>query len=44
MIEDRDTYMAKTIDQIHEGNYELVKKGEKTILRRLHKRLMDQLK
>ena len=30
VIEDRDTYMAKTIDQIHEGNYELVKKGEKT--------------
>ena len=43
VIEDRDAYMAKTIDQIHEGNYELVKKGEKTILRRLHKRLMDQL-
>ena len=43
VIEDRDTYMAKSIDQIHEGNYELVKKGETTILRGLHKRLMDQL-
>ena len=42
VIEDRDTYMAKMIDQIHEGNCELVKKGEKTILRRLHKRLMNR--
>ena len=43
VVEDRETYMAKTIDQIHEGNYDLVKKGEKTILRKLHRKLMNQL-
>ena len=37
VVEDRETYMAKTIDQIHEGNYDLVNKGEKTILRKLHR-------
>ena len=30
-------------DQIHEGNYEITKKNEKTILRRLHRRIVDQL-
>ena len=29
VIEDRETYMAKTIDQIHKGNYELVRKGRR---------------
>ena len=43
VVEDRDTYMAKTIHQIHEGNYELLKKREKTILRRLLKSLMISL-
>jgi len=43
VVEDRETYLAKTVDQIHEGNYEITKKGEKTILRKLHKKLMDQL-
>ena len=31
------------IVQIHEGNSEFLKKGEKKNLRRLHKRLLDQL-
>ena len=43
MIEDRETYLSKMQDQIHEGNYEISKKGEKTILRRLHRRIVDQL-
>ena len=43
VVEDRETYMAKTVDQIHEGNYELVNKGEKTILRKSHRNLMNQL-
>ena len=43
VVEDRETYLMKTQDQISEGDYELTKKKEKTILRRLHKRLMDQL-
>ena len=43
MVEDRETYLAKTVDQIHEGNYEITKKGEKIILRKLHRKLMDQL-
>ena len=36
VVEDRETYLAKTQDQIHEGNYELSNKNEKTILRTLH--------
>jgi len=43
VVEDRETYLMKTQDQISGGDYELTKKKEKTILRRLHKRLMDQL-
>ena len=35
--------MAQTNDQIHEGNYDLGKKGEMTILRKLHRKLMNQL-
>ena len=35
--------MAKTQDQIHEGDYVLSNKSEKTILRRLHRKLMDQM-
>ena len=29
VIEDRETYLSKMQDQIHEGNYEISKKGEK---------------
>ena len=43
MVEDRDSYLAKTQDQIHEGEYELSSKKEKTILRKLHRKLMNQL-
>ena len=43
VVEDRETYLAKTVDQIHEGNYEITKKGEKTILRKLHKSLWINL-
>ena len=43
VVEDRITYMAKTQDQICEGDYILTEKKEKTILRRLHRKLMDQL-
>ena len=44
MMEDRKSYLAKTQDQIHEGNYELSNKSEKTILRRLHRKIVDQLR
>ena len=43
VVEDRDVYMAKTQDQIHEGDYVLSNKSENTILRKLHRKLMDQL-
>ena len=43
MVEDRETYLSKMQDQIHGRNYELTKKSEKTILRRLHRRIVDQL-
>ena len=44
VVEDRETYLAKTQDQIHEGNYELSNKNEKTILRKLHHKIIDQLR
>ena len=31
VVEDRDTYLAKTEDQIHEGQYERTNKKEKNI-------------
>ena len=43
VVEDRETYLSKMQDLIHEGNYEITKKNEKTILRRLHRRIVDQL-
>ena len=43
VIEDREVYLMKTQDQINEGDYMLTNKSEKTILRRLHRKLMDQL-
>ena len=43
MIEDKDVYLMKTHDQIIEGDYTLTTKSEKSILRRLHRKLMDQL-
>ena len=44
LVEDRETYLMKTRDQIAEGDYELAKGKEKTILTRLHRKLMNQLK
>ena len=43
VVEDRDAYLAKTQDQLHEGNYEVSKKSEKTILGRLHRKIVKQL-
>ena len=43
VIEDKDVYLMKTHDQIIEGDYTLTTKSEKSILRRLHRKLMDQL-
>ena len=43
VVEDREAYMAKTQDQIHEGDYVLSNKSEKTILQRLHRNLMGQI-
>ena len=44
VVEDRETYLTKTRDQIAERDYELAKGKEKTILTRLHRKLMNQLK
>ena len=35
VVEDREMYIAKTIDRIHEWNNYLVNKGENTIQRKL---------
>ena len=45
MVEDKESYMSKTHDQIHEGNYVLtnINRSEKAILRKLHRKLMSQL-
>jgi len=43
VVEDRDSYLAKTQDQIHEGDYERTNRSEKAILRKLHRNLMNQL-
>ena len=43
VVEDRDTYIAKTKDQIHEGDYVVTERTEKAILRSLHRKIVDQL-
>jgi hypothetical protein len=43
VVLDRETYMSKTHDQIHEGDYVLTNRSEKAILQRLHRKLMNQL-
>ena len=43
-IEDRDTYLSKMQQQIDDGDYILEKRKEKTILDRLHKKLIKQLR
>ena len=42
VVEDTDSYLAKTQDQIHEGGYERTSRSEKAILRKLHRNLMNQ--
>jgi len=44
VIEDRDTYLSKMQQQIEDGDYILEKRKEKTLLDRLHKKLIKQLK
>jgi len=44
VIEDRDAYLRKMQDQIDEGDYQLAKGNEKTLLNKIHRRLMAQLK
>ena len=44
VIEDRDTYLSKMQQQIDDGDYILEKRKEKTLLDRLHKKLIKQLR
>ena len=44
VIEDRDTYLVKMQQQIDEGDYKLEKRKEKTLLDKLHKKLLNQLR
>ena len=44
VIEDRDTYLSKMQQQIEDGDYILEKRKEKTLLDKLHKKLIKQLK
>ena len=44
LVEDRESCVMKTLDQIAEGDYELAKGSERTILTRLHRKLIAQLK
>ena len=43
VIEDKDTYLANVQQQIDEGDYKLEKRKEKTLLDKLHKKLLNQL-
>ena len=43
VVEDREVYLMKTQHQISEGDYVKTNKKEKTILRNLHKKIVDQL-
>ena len=43
VVEDREVYLMKTQDQISEGDYVKKNKKEKTIMRNLHKKIVDQL-
>ena len=44
VIEDRDSYLRKMQQQIDEGDYVIEKRKEKTLLDKLHKKLITQLK
>ena len=44
VVEDKIAYLMKTKDQLADGEYELAKGKERTIISRLHRKLMNQLK
>ena len=44
VVEDKLAYLMKTKDQLAEGDYELAKGKERTIISRLHWKLINQLK
>ena len=44
VIEDRDNYLRKQYEEINQGDYELAKGKEKSLLDRIHKKLVKQLK
>ena len=44
VVEDTETYMSKVQQQINEGDYELAKGSEKTLLQKIHLILVAQLK
>jgi hypothetical protein len=43
VIEDRDCYLSKMQQQLDEGDYKINNNKEKTLLNKLHKKLMNQL-
>jgi len=44
VVEDRDTYMEKMQKQVDEGDYKPAKGKEKTLLNKIHRKLVAQLK
>ena len=44
VVEDTDAYIYKMQQQINEGDYEIAKGSEKTLLRKIHHKLVAQLK
>ena len=44
VVEDTDAYIYKMQQQINEGDYEIAKGSEKTLLRKIHQKLVAQLK
>ena len=41
VVEERETYMSKTHNQIHEGNYVLINRSKKAMLQRLYRKLRN---
>ena len=44
VVEDAENYIYKMQQQINEGDYELAKGSEKTLMRKIHQKLVAQLK
>ena len=44
VVEAKENYIYKMQQQINEGDYELAKGSEKTLLRKIHQKLVAQLK